>query len=75
MATTAPTCPPAAQKRRRCVLRALRDIEQCLWEHLYLGGDPAATLRLLGAMEIRLRRLEVEMRGARSRRRLEEMPQ
>ena len=54
-------CPPPARKRRRCVLRALRDIEQCLWEHLYTGGDPEATLRLLRAVKIRLGRLEAEM--------------
>lgn len=65
---SAPACPPAARKRRRCVLRALKNIEQCLWEHLYTGGDPEATLRLLRAMETRLGHLEVEMQGAGLRR-------
>jgi hypothetical protein len=50
-----------ARRRHRCILLALRNIEQCVWEHLYLGGDPAETLDLITVIESRIRRLKKEI--------------
>lgn len=61
----AQVCPPGARRRRRCILEALRCIELCIWEHLYIGGSPAATLKLLAAVEWRAQRLRVELEGDR----------
>jgi hypothetical protein len=61
------TCGPGARRRYRCILVALSRIEQCLWEHLYIGRDPPATLVLLASIKLRLGRLEREISGVGSR--------